>query len=84
MKIAEGKVYKIDDRKTILKLKLNQKLRGGDIEDLAFIDEVIARIRKCCYCLLHSTFHDVCREALASRFYFYSGGFFLLNEVSLL
>ncbi len=40
LKIAEDKIYEIDDRKNTI-LKLNQKMKGGNIEDLAFIDEVI-------------------------------------------
>lgn len=40
LKLAEDKVYEIDDRKNTI-LKLDQKMKSGDIEDLAFIDEVI-------------------------------------------
>jgi len=40
LKLAEDKVYEIDDRKNTI-LKLNQKMKGGSIEDLAFIDEMI-------------------------------------------
>ncbi len=41
LKLAEDKVYEIDDRKNTI-LKLNQKMKGGSIEDLAFIDEIVA------------------------------------------
>lgn len=40
LKIAEDKIYEIDDRKNTI-LKLNQKMRGGNIEDIAFIDEIV-------------------------------------------
>ncbi len=40
LKVAEDKVYEIDDRKNTI-LKLNQKMKGGNIEDLAFIDEIV-------------------------------------------
>ncbi len=40
LKLAEGKIYEIDDRKNTI-LELNQKMKSADIEDIAFIDEVI-------------------------------------------
>lgn len=40
LKITEDKIYEIDDRKNTI-LKLNQKIKGGNIEDLAFIDEIV-------------------------------------------
>lgn len=40
LKIAEDKIYEIDDRKNTI-LKLNQKMKGADIEDLEFIDDII-------------------------------------------
>lgn len=40
LKLAEDKIYEIDDRKNTI-LKLNQKMKGGSIEDLAFIDEIV-------------------------------------------
>lgn len=40
LKIAEDKVYEIDDRKNTI-LKLNQKMKGANIEDIAFIDEIV-------------------------------------------
>lgn len=40
IKLAEGKIYDIDNRKNTI-LKLNQKMQNADINDLTFIDEVI-------------------------------------------
>lgn len=40
LKIAEGKVYEIDDRKNTI-LKLNQKMKNANMDDVSFIDEVI-------------------------------------------
>lgn len=40
LKIAEDKIYEIDDRKNTI-LKLNQKMQSDDTEDLGFIDDVI-------------------------------------------
>lgn len=40
LKLAENKVYEIDDRKNTV-LKMNQKLQNADIEDIEFIDEMI-------------------------------------------
>ena len=40
LKIAEDKVYEIDDRKNTI-LKLNQKLKNANMDDVSFIDEVI-------------------------------------------
>ena len=43
LKLAEDKVYEIDDRKNTI-LKLNQKMQNADIEDVAFIDEMIGML----------------------------------------
>lgn len=40
IKLAEDKIYEIDDRKNTI-LKLNQKMKGRNIEDIAFIDEIV-------------------------------------------
>jgi len=40
LKLAEGKVYEIDDRKNTI-LLLNQKMQGSDLNDLNAIDEMI-------------------------------------------
>lgn len=40
LKVAEDKIYEIDDRKNTI-LKLNQKMKGANIEDIAFIDEIV-------------------------------------------
>lgn len=40
LKLAEDKIYEIDDRKNTI-LKMNQKMRSADIEDVEFIDEMI-------------------------------------------
>lgn len=40
LKLAEDKIYEIDDRKNTV-LKMNQKLQNADIEDIEFIDEMI-------------------------------------------
>ena len=40
LKLAEDKIYEIDDRKNTI-LKLNQKMKGGNFEDIAFIDEIV-------------------------------------------
>ncbi|MBU5439500.1 hypothetical protein KQI42_15905 [Tissierella sp. MSJ-40] len=40
LKLAEDKVYEIDDRKNTI-LMMNQKMRSADIEDVEFIDEMI-------------------------------------------
>lgn len=40
LKLAEDKIYEIDDRKNTI-LKLTQKMKSADIEDIAFIDEII-------------------------------------------
>lgn len=41
LKLAEDKVYEIDDRKNTI-LKLDQKMQNANIEDVKFIDEMIA------------------------------------------
>lgn len=41
LKLAEDKIYDIDDRKNTIIL-LNQKMQGSDINDLDAIDEMIA------------------------------------------
>lgn len=40
LKVAEDKIYEIDDRKNTI-MKLNQKMKGTDMEDIAFIDEIV-------------------------------------------
>jgi len=40
LKLAEDKIYEIDDRKNTV-LQLNQKMQQADLEDLTFIDELI-------------------------------------------
>jgi len=40
LKIAEDKIYEIDDRKNTI-LKLNQKMKNANMDDVSFIDEVI-------------------------------------------
>ena len=40
LKLADDKIYEIDDRKNTI-LKLTQKMKNADIEDIAFIDEII-------------------------------------------
>ena len=40
LKLAEDKIYEIDNRKNTI-LKMQQKLQEADIDDLAFLDEVI-------------------------------------------
>lgn len=40
IKIAEGKVYEIDDRKNTI-LKMYQMFRDGDVNDIEMMDEVI-------------------------------------------
>jgi len=40
LKIAEDMIYEIDDRKNTI-LMLNQKMKGGTLEDITFIDEII-------------------------------------------
>jgi len=40
LKLAEGKVYEIDDRKNTI-LLLNQKMQGSDLNDLNVIDDMI-------------------------------------------
>lgn len=41
LKLAEDKIYDIDDRKNTIIL-LNQKMQGSDLNDLNAIDEMIA------------------------------------------
>ncbi len=40
LKIAEDKIYEIDDRKNTI-LKLNQKMKNANMDDVEFIDEII-------------------------------------------
>lgn len=40
LKLAEDKIYEIDDRKNTI-LLLNQKMQGSDMNDLNAIDEMI-------------------------------------------
>ena len=40
LKLAEDKIYEIDDRKNTI-LKMNQEMQNADINDLDFIDEMI-------------------------------------------
>lgn len=40
LKLAEDRIYEIDDRKNTI-LKLNQKMKGAKLEDIAFIDEIV-------------------------------------------
>lgn len=43
LKLAEDKIYEIDDRKNTI-LKMNQKMQNADIEDVEFIDEMIGML----------------------------------------
>lgn len=40
IKLAEDKIYEIDDRKNTI-LKLNQKMENADVDDVEFIDETL-------------------------------------------
>jgi len=40
IKIAEDKIYEIDDRKNTI-LKMNQKMQSADTDNIEFIDEMI-------------------------------------------
>lgn len=40
LKLAEGKVYEIDDRKNTI-LQVNQKMQSQNLEDLSVLDEIL-------------------------------------------
>lgn len=40
LKLAEDKVYEIDDRKNTI-IKMNQKLKNANLDDIEVIDEII-------------------------------------------
>lgn len=40
LKLADDKIYEIDDRKNTI-LKMNQKMQNADIDNMEFIDEMI-------------------------------------------
>ncbi len=40
LKLAEDKIYEIDDRKNTV-LKMDQEMKNADIDDVAFIDTMI-------------------------------------------
>ena len=43
LKLSEDKIYEIDDRKNTI-LKMNQKMKNADLDDVEFIDEMIAML----------------------------------------
>ncbi|MGN9165712.1 hypothetical protein ACTNDY_10610 [Tissierellaceae bacterium HCP3S3_D8] len=40
LKLADDKIYEIDDRKNTI-LKMNQKMNNADLDDLDFIDDML-------------------------------------------